>query len=1252
MSGVSFFNDLCGSSSSLRFNISVMRTWLLVMFVMLGSSALPVAAQDARGTITGTVTDASGGVVPGANVAITNIATNAPTSTATTGEGTYTVAVEASGYKRLVRENVEVRVGDRVTLDLALETGEVGETVTISSENTPLIEAASASMGQVVDRRRVAELPLADGNPFALARLASGVTPFNFNPEATQPFSNSDPSSITTNGAQGGNEYTLDGATNTVDERPGIGNRVGVQPPADTVQEFKVTTSSFDAQQGHTAGATIDVATRGGSNRFSGTLYEFVRNDVLTANTFSANATAPLGFDDNGNARRAPRRYNRFGGTIGGPLFLPRFGEGGDAFYSGRDRTFFFASYEKIKTNTPSPFIGTVPTLAQRGGNFSALLSNPLTVTINRDGSCAGARGAVVPVINRDGSVARLGQIYDPATAVSVRRCNPRTGNIETRIERLPFAGNIIPNNRISNVARSFLNFFPAPNAVGDAQGRNNFSGVSASINNYDFISGRIDHTISERQRVFFRYTIGDRSETDENVTGITNGIRATGFDETRTNNNLVGDYVVNLTPTTILNLRGSFGRFYNVEANASADELDSSTLGFPPATAALFGGGSGLPRFDISNFIELGGRSPDTVANSNFTIQPNLTKVAGNQTLRAGYDFRVYRENSTPPGDVAGRYRFRQDFTRQNDSTASNQPFGAELAAFLLGIPASNSTIQRVASRSNQNVYHGIYFQDDWKVTQRLTLNLGLRYEYEAPTTERFNRNLRLFDSETASPIEAQAQAAYATNFAANPANFPIAPGNFRVRGGVLFTDENNRDFYEADKNNFQPRLGFAYQINDKTVVRGGYAIYNAPFTIDGVNQTGFSQVTSVVPTNDNGLTFISSFENPFPNGVVEPVGANFGLASFIGTTLGGTLNLTGGDIITQIDRRVAPLTIGARKNPKIHRMQFSFQRELPGRFLVDLAYIGSRGRDLTTFVDLNPIPQQFLATDPTNNASIASFLETNVANPFRNIEAARGTAFFTSSTIQRQQLLRPFPQYQSIIAQRHDGRSSYDSGQLRIERRFAQGFTFQTSYTYSKFLEELTLLNPTDTEYEKRLSSQDAPHRLALSSIYELPFGRGRRFGGDVSRLTDALIGGLQLGVIYQYQSGLPYTLPNLILNGDINQLRSEVSSSTLNAVFDTSLFNRTAVTPIYTLRTLPSRLNNFRGDEYSNVDLSVLKNIGFSENVRLQLRAEFFNLFNKPLFLASPSFDNRAASFGALQGDQVNIPRELQLGIKLIF
>lgn len=1213
-------SKISGAAAPFRLTVTSLA---LLLCVLCGVSG----AQESRGQITGIVTDNTGAAIPGAQVTAIDLSTNTSTNAISTSEGGYTipylspglysVSVEAANFKRLVRERVEVRVGDRVSLDLSLELGGVQETVTVSGEGTPLLNAASATAGQVIDRKRIADLPLADGNPLTLVRLAPGSVLTGTAFSSGSALSNSGPSSFrVAGGPNGSNTFTLDGSPNTADPN-GEGLRVGLQPPTDAVQEFKVVTSSFDAQQGHTAGGSVDLSIRSGQNRVFGTLYEFVRNDVLAANNFFRNRN-PVALDENGKSKRETRRYNRYGGTVGGPVFIPKFGEGGPAFYDGRDKTFFFVSYEKIRPITPNFETLTVPTAQMRAGDFSYLPAGQF--------------------------------VYDPASARQVG----------ARVVRTPVSCNgrvnVICPERISPIARQYLTYLPPQNLPGT---EGNYSGNGPGDNTYYVFLTRVDHTFNDRHKVFARYSESDRTEIDENSAGTNNGVRVNGRFGTRANRGGVFDYVWTMTPTTIFNFRAGYTRFIQDRFARSDFDLPGG-LPFPDATRALFTGGS-LPQFNIGSGLISNPTEPTGFFTANRTpsVQPTLTKVAGNHTMRFGYDFRAYQENRAEQVFKAGIYNFDNSFTRVNDqniSVPTETNRAQSMAAFLLGVVSGGSLPVNVA-RANQMRYHGVFFQDDWKVSRRLTLNLGLRYEYEEATTERFNRNTRGYDLITSNPVETAARAAYATAYAANPNISPIAPSAFQVRGGLLFADENNRGFYRPDKNNLQPRLGFAYQLNEKTVVRAGFAIYTLPAILDGINLPGFTASTPIDATPNLGLSFTATLANPFPSGLIQPIGSSRGLASQVGLGLGTVI-------------------ANERKNGQIQRYQLNLQRELPGRVLVEASYVGSRGYDLPALFDLNPIPRQYLSTSPLRDQAAINYLNENVPNPFRNIEAFRGTNFFTNTTLQRQQLLRPFPQFTSFLTEVYDGSSSYDSAQLSVERRFAQGYTLLGSYTYSKFLEKLTRLNPTDEDYENRLSEADAPHRVTASGIYELPFGRGRRFGGSWGRTADALIGGFQIQGIYIYQTGTPLTLGNSYFNGDLRDLDLQVNSSRIGAigtsnvsdnVFGTNIndtgfytlpngtivpFNDSRLELAQNIRTLPSRSGNLRNQAINQFDFSVLKNFAFTENVRLQLRGEIINAFNKAQFFG-PNLDPRTNTFGRVTNTDVNVlPRELQLGIKLIF
>jgi hypothetical protein len=1206
-------------------------------------------AQEFRGSITGRIVDNSGAAVANANVTVTNAATNVSSSTTTNESGdytalylppgSYTVTVEASGFKKSTRQNVELRVGDKLQIDLRLEVGNVSDTVNVTSD-APILETNSATAGQVIDRRRISELPLSDGNPFTLTRLATGIG-YVGDLKFSRPFDNNGSSDFISNGLSrgGGHEFTLDGIPNTDDNGS---MRVAFVPPADAVQEFKVETASFDAQQGHGAGAAVNVALRSGTNKLHGTGYEFIRNDVLSANDFFLNRTNLVtnpssDKDKDGKADRAPLRYNRYGGTIGGPIVLPKklFGP---LAYDGRDKSFFFFAYEGLKDVFPEPNQFTVPTNAERNGDLSALLAINSSFQIYNPYSA-----------RQDGARIRR----DPF------RCDPAGNPLEPLANKTQPAGtpcNKIPASLISPIAKAYLQFYPLPNQQGDAQGRNNFISGQPRTDTFHSESYRFDQSLSEKQKLFFRYTHNNRLEARSNWSGVVNGLRSTGNFLTRKNDGFSYDHTYTFSPTMILDARVGFSRFFEQNVRQHEGQFDPKSLGFSAQSASFFGDDKYLPRFDFPDgtFSEIGDSRGDIRTHNIYAVQPTLTKIVRSHSFKMGYDFRSYRENSNPSANAAGRYDFASNFTRQLDNSTSAS-LGQELASFLLGAP-TGGLIDRNVARSNQTLYNGIFFHDDWKLNRKLTLNLGLRYELEGATTERFNRNTRGFDPSVSSPIEAAARANYAAK--GDPEALKIiSPDNFKVRGGLLFTDDQNKGFWENDKNNFLPRIGFAYQLNEKTVLRGGFGLYMVPFVIDGVQQTGFSQSTNIVPTLNAGLTFAPAcgacgdLFNPFPTGVAEPPGASLGAATFLGR----------GFTFVNPDRR----------NGQTQRWEFSVQRELPGQWLVEAAYIGNRGYDLTTGTNItNATPARFLSTSRVRDQATIDFLSVNLndaRNPFQNLIPGQGF----NGSVSRQQLLRPFPEFGTITTQRYDGGGIYHAGQFRVERRFSRGFSILTSYTWSKVIEEVTFLNDSDTEYERRIGSDDIPQRIVVSGIWELPFGKGRKWGGSWNGFIDAFIGGWQAQGIYQYQSGRPIDLDdrNVFIGGDPSALRTDISGKTVDGTFDPSLFyfhdaavqtggvddpaKQRADQRIRlgsNIRAFPSRLSGFRRQGLNLWDLSLIKNFSITEGVKFQLRGEFLNAFNHPQF-GDPNTDPTSSSFGRVTS-QSNLARNVQIGLKLIF
>jgi hypothetical protein len=1171
------------------------RTVLVAASLVALSFSAPTRAQEFRGAIIGRVNDSSASRLPGATVTATSTATNVASTTTTNSEGsysilyltpgTYTVSFELSGFKKLLREGIEVRIGDRVTVDVTLEVGAVEETISVRAES-PLLNLANASTGQVIDEKRISLMPLSDGNPFVLSRLVPGVA-YTGDLKFSRPFDNAGTSSINADGSTGGNEFTLDGSPNMAN-----GRRVAFVPPAGAVQEFKVQTASFDAADGHTAGAMVNVTLKSGTNALKGESYYYLRDESLSATDFFVNRSG---------GTKPVLDYKRFGGSLGGPVLLPGM--------NGRDRTFFFGAVEWLYDRFPEPGPRTVPSLAIRNGDFSELLGQGIV-------------------------------IYDPATAQLVNG----------RVVRTPFEGNRIPSGRLSPIAQRVLAYYPDPNEPADASGRNNYFSVNPRSDDFYSISTRIDHRITDRQQMFVRYTRNDRREARNAVFGEVGGIVPTGNFLFRKNDGITADHVYTMSAGSLLNLRGGWQRFREPNVRQHEGLFEPASLGFDAPVVAQFGGASYFPHFDFDTLTDIGDNLAGNTTHTIYSFQPTYTRLFGRHTLKTGYDLRLYKEFGENAGRQAGDYLMRNSaaFTRAQDNSTSQN--WQDVATFLVGLPTGGS-IEVNGSRLNRTWYHGLFVQDDWRVSSRLTINLGLRYEYEGATTDSENRNVRGFDPDAALSITDAAQAAYAASPIAQ-----LSPSAFRVRGGLTFASDAQPGFWNADGNNVQPRAGFAYALDGATVVRGGIGVYTVPFIIAGVFQPGFSQSTSLVPTLDRGLTLQATLANPFPDGVAAPSGASSGADTFVGQDLS----------------RFVPTDFNNAQNM---RYTLTVQRELPGEWLLDVGYAGSRGWDLTTGgggqageIDLNAVPAAYLSGSPQRDQATIDFLAALVPNPFAGL--LPGTSF-NGATIARSQLLRPYPQFGNVRTFDDDGTSRYHSAQMKIEKRFTRGYTLLAAYTWSRFTERVFKLNPEDAAYEQRLSEFDVPHRVALSGIWELPFGRGRRWAKDAGGLTDALVGGWSVQAIGQLQSGRPISFHdrNIHFDGNLDALQTDYSGDSTQPVFDVSsfYFHDAAVQtngvddPVKqradprirlanNIRYFPSRIPGLRGQGLNLWDISIVKQVPLSGRVRAQVNVEFLNAFNHPVF-NNPSTDPTSADFGKVTS-QNNLPRDIQIAAKIVF
>ncbi|MDZ4800440.1 MAG: carboxypeptidase regulatory-like domain-containing protein [Bryobacteraceae bacterium] len=1120
-----------------------MQKLVLILFAVV----LCASAQESRGTLAGLITDPSGARVTGAAVVATNVSTGVPYRGQTNASGAYTIPflppgeyslkVTAKGFKSLKRSPILIQVQSKVDVDASLELGSVSDVVNVRGD-APILDTATASTGQVIENRRIVELPLNGRNPLALAQISPGVVSVE-GPTFLRAFDINGASSISIGGsvsATGGavtrsNDFTLDGAPNTT-----RGNTVAYVPPADAVEEFKVETATYDASSGHTSGGTINISTRSGTNDLHGSLYYFHRDAGTTANTW---------FNNRASRPKTVSPFHQWGAAGGGPVLLPR-------LYNGRNRTFWFTAYEGIKSSTPAPFLGTVPTERQRQGDFSELLT-------------AGIR------------------IYDPYST----RPNPSSPG---RFMRDPLPNNVVPANRIDPVAKSLLQFFPLPNlATTDPQGRNNyFNPDSPATDRFASWISRFDHSLNDRHRISSRFSWNHRTET----TGDTFSNISTGSTSERINKGAVLDDTLTINPTTVFNGRFSWTRFEEPAIQGKSVGYDVSSLGFSPAFISQIAVPH-IPGISFTGYSGFGGRAARITNTDLPSAAASVNKVLGAHIMKTGIDFRVYRETGVDLARPSGGFTFGTDWTRGPADNAAGALIGQDLAELLYGLPSSG-TVEFNASRAAQAVYTGVFLHDDWKIRRNLTLNLGLRYEYEAPLTERFNRAVRGFD--TTSPN-------------------PVSTASFPVRGGLSFASKDNRGIWNPERTTWAPRIGFAWSMTPRTTIRGGYGIFYQPFITDSILQPGFSESTPMVVSTDFGQSYQATLTNPFPGGLRIPAGAANGIATFNGLA------------VEFIDT--------GRLHARAQRWSFGIQRQIPGQIVMDLTYTGNHSSNMDVDRNINFVPRERLSTSPTRDQATIDFLTQAVPNPLAG--RLPGTTL-NGNTIARQQLLLPFPQFTTVAQRRQPvGSADFHAATLKSEKRFSHGVTFLASYTLSKTIEERSFLNDSDQQLERRLAAEDRPHRFVMSGVWELPLGLSPK----------SRFGGWQIQGISMAQSGQLLNWGNVLYYGG----PIAVDKPSVDRWFDTSVFENAVARQLQSnIRTFPSRVNSVRQSRINNFDMSLLKNTRITERVRFQARVEFFNAMNHPTFGGANTTPGNT-NFGRVTS-QSNLPRQIQFGGRILF
>jgi len=1134
---------------------------LVVLFVSSGAHA-----QSSGAELTGRVTDQVDAAVPNARVSLTQVTTNWTAETTTNQEGIYSFTnlrpglfraeVEATGFKRLTREGLNLATGERIGVDFKLEAGTISESVVVQ-DDAPLLRSETGSLGQVIENRKVVDIPLNGRNFLQLVSLSAGV--------AQPPPTTAGPSFPRINGGRPRtNEYLFDGIS-VLQPEPG---QVAFFPIPEAIQEFKVEVNSPRAEFGRFNGGVVNLTTKAGSNEFHGAGFEFLRNEVLNARNLFAPRTAA-------NPKKPVFRRNQFGFVLGGPI--------------AKDKTFFFADYQGTRQLIGRVVTSTVPTNAQRRGDFSASLGAPLFVTPSGTITTTASGNSPVNVTDTNGKViqARTGQLFRPT-------------------DHLAYAGNLIPTSTFDPVASLLLQRYPTPTSTGAA---NNFSRVGNESDSQNQFDVRIDHRLSENDQFYGRFSYAKDvanpvTPLPDGSGNITSGI--TGLTDTRAQA-LVLNYTRVFSPSIVNELRFGYTRR---SINRKATEL-SDALSFPGApNGAAFQ--NTLPTFAISGFQQLG--SP---ANTASLFRTDVTQVfdafswqKGNHSLKFGLDFRWERLDVLQPPSPTGLFSFSTLFTNSQAvlqiGSALASFTGNSLASFLLGqVQTFSIDLQEDILKPRAHIQE-YFVQDDWKATPRLSINAGLRYTLNFPSTILENQG----------------------------AVFNLQRQQLDYLGENGFPDTARR----LHKLDFGPRIGAAYRVAEKSVLRAGYGLIwieqagiTTPFTIP---QFPFVQSVSQRTLDNINPAFVLS-AGPTVAPIPRTPDAGLGQGVF------------------SVDRDLG--------SGYAQQWNVAFQHEIGGNFVVELAYAGSK----ITHVG---IPDTNINQLTAAQLALGAPLLQRVANPFFG-QIPRSSSL-GDPTIPLAQLLKPFPRFTTVSLYRNNvGNTNYNALQAKLEKRFSRGLAFLVSYTRSKLIDEASsvfdasiLTGPVanfpvadslNRKLERDVSTGDLPNVFVTSFTYELPFGPGKSF--RPGRVVEAVLRDWELSGVITLQSGLPLAVtqvtnfnafagfgtqrPNRI--EDPNLLSSEQSTARF---FNTAAFT---VAPQFTLGN--SSRNPVRGPHYRNADVAIIRRFPLGETRNVEFRTEIFNLTNTPP-LGAPNVVVGSAGFGSITsaGD----PRVLQFGLKVNF
>ncbi len=1216
------------------------------------------AAQEFRGTISGTVADQTGAVVPGASVEVRETSTGAVSRTTSdnTGQyvvpfllpGQYSITVTKSGFQKLTRSGIALQSQEHLTVNLNLTVGAASQTVTVTAA-APLLNQENATIGDVIPTSSVADLPLNGRAPAMLAELSVGVET-EAAPEQSHPFDNNNMNSFSIGGTPlQTSEVLLDGSP----DETMLGS-LAFSPTEDSVQEVSVQPFATDASFGHTIGGVINQVTKSGTNRLHGTLYEFGQISGIDANTY---------FNDRSDKPTPVFHFNQYGLSVGGPVLIPK-------VLNGRNKLFFFFAWEGLKDSTPATATTTVPTDAEREGDFSSLL----------------ALGSNY-------------QLYEPGTGTySGGKTSGRTpvpNNCLTN-QSTYCAGVANAGYTLNPIAVNYLNLFPPANntsGVG-ADGSDNYISNAPSVDDYTEEFGRMDYNLSSNDHLFFDYRHNYRSQIKEDYFGN----QTNGSTLVRQNWGSSLDNVYTVNPTTVIDTRLNWTYFYEAH-DSPASTYSPTQMGFPAGlqSASPY---VELPviKFNSSSYQDFNNTAgPGYDPTTSYQLFADVVKVLGNHTLKIGFDGRQYRmriRNFDASGSPSGSFTFGNNWMTSGTSGTA-QPFGADLASFELGLATTGGDSFDLESEADYRSYYvGLFAQDDWHVNKRLTLNLGLRYDLDTPFGEKFGRTISGFNPAATNNASG---ATYNSGDTATVGDttLTVNSSTFNTLGGLTFPGGSGGAPYQvADSGGFwSPRFGFSYNppwLNNKFVVRGGFGVFVQPPTLlqlgasDSPNSnaltfsSGFSASTTYASSNNSYFNNCSSGEtasntcpsgdaplslaNPYPSGIVKPAGSTAGASTFLGESISF----------------LAPVEHDAYSE----RWDLDIQHTLSNNTLIEAIYVGNHALHLdVTEQNINATETQYLTTNPWLDENLATAMGTNVPNPFAGLIPLNSS--LNKSTVPLSDLVTPYPQFGSNAIDEYNetlGQSWYNAGMLHLEQRAMYGLTLTANYSFSKLIERDTRLNDEDNFLEKRISPFDHTHHFTLGASYQLPVGSGRRYTLGGSRLWDEILGGYVVNGIYQFQSGAP-----IYWSGDIplqpgETLRdikvqprntSPVGSGTPAIVNAPSVFvtgSGKSCTPssgqpcdgsaffngqyAYHYRTLPQTMSWARMDGYNDLDASILKNFRITESSYFQLRFETFNTLNHAIFDV-PNLTPTSSTFGYITATGKNsLPRQIQIGGRLVF